>query len=71
MIGRLGQLRPGLQPVMGAKGEAPQAVAQPAEAAGDVGARRQDLLACLYGLSAVLELHYVQEEESYFALVAE
>ncbi|MGZ4545200.1 MAG: heavy metal translocating P-type ATPase [Blastococcus sp.] len=33
--------------------------------------RRQDLLACLYGLSAVLELHYVQEEESYFALVAE
>ncbi len=33
--------------------------------------RRQDVLACLYGLHAVLELHFVQEEESYFALVAE
>jgi heavy metal translocating P-type ATPase len=33
--------------------------------------RRQDLLACLYGLHALLELHYLQEEETYFALVAE
>src|SRR5690349_61251 len=30
--------------------------------------RRQDLLACLYGLHTLLELHYLQEEESYFAL---
>ena len=27
-----------------------------------------DLLACLYGLHAVLRLHFVQEEENYFAL---
>jgi hypothetical protein len=27
-----------------------------------------DLLACLYGLYAVLRLHFLQEEESYFAL---
>ena len=33
--------------------------------------RRQDVLACLYGLHVLLELHFVQEEESYFALVAE
>ncbi len=33
--------------------------------------RRQDVLACLYGLHAVLELHFLQEGESYFALVAE
>ena len=33
--------------------------------------RRHDVLACLYGLHALLELHFVQEEESYFALVAE
>jgi hypothetical protein len=33
--------------------------------------RRQDVLACLYGLHALLELHFVQEEESYFTLVAE
>ena len=33
--------------------------------------RRQDVLACLYGLHTLLELHFVQEEESYFALVAE
>ncbi len=33
--------------------------------------RRQDLLACLYGLHALLQLHYLQEEESYFALAAE
>jgi heavy metal translocating P-type ATPase len=28
-----------------------------------------DLLACLYGLYALLRLHFVQEEENYFALV--
>ena len=28
----------------------------------------EDLLACLYGLHTLLELHFVQEEESYFAL---
>jgi hypothetical protein len=33
--------------------------------------RRQDVLACPYGLHALLELHFVQEAESYFALVAE
>lgn len=33
--------------------------------------RRQDLLACLYGLHALLQLHYLQEEESYFTLAAE
>jgi heavy metal translocating P-type ATPase len=33
--------------------------------------RQQDLLACLYGLHALLTLHYQQEEESYFALVAD
>ena len=33
--------------------------------------RQQDLLACLYGLHALLQLHYLQEEENYFALVAE
>jgi hypothetical protein len=33
--------------------------------------RQQDLLACLYGLHALLELHYLQEEESYFALAAD
>ena len=27
-----------------------------------------DLLACLYGLHAILQLHFVQEEENYFAL---
>jgi Hemerythrin HHE cation binding domain len=27
-----------------------------------------DLLACLYGLYALLRLHFVQEEESYFTL---
>ncbi|MGW4121845.1 heavy metal translocating P-type ATPase [Nocardia sp. NPDC004711] len=30
-----------------------------------------DLLACLYGLHAVLRLHFVQEEENYFALAAD
>ncbi len=33
--------------------------------------RRQDVLACLYGLHVLLELHFVQEEESYFSLVSE
>ena len=33
--------------------------------------RRLDLLACLYGLYAVLRLHYVQEEESYFVLASD
>ncbi len=28
-----------------------------------------DLLACLYGLHALLCLHFVQEEENYFVLV--
>lgn len=30
--------------------------------------QREDLLACLYGLYAVLRLHFAQEEEDYFAL---
>ncbi|MVU78308.1 heavy metal translocating P-type ATPase [Nocardia sp. ET3-3] len=30
-----------------------------------------DLLACLYGLHAVLRLHFVQEEENYFALATD
>jgi hemerythrin-like domain-containing protein len=33
--------------------------------------RQQDLLACLFTLSGLLQLHYLQEEENYFALVAE
>lgn len=33
--------------------------------------RRQDLLACLYGLYTLLELHYLQEEEGYFALAVD
>jgi hemerythrin-like domain-containing protein len=33
--------------------------------------RQQDLLACFYGLHALLQLHYLQEEESYFALAAD
>ncbi len=28
----------------------------------------EDLLACLYGLYALLRLHFVQEEENYFTL---
>jgi hypothetical protein len=32
--------------------------------------RVDDLLACLYGVHAVLALHFTQEEESYFALAA-
>jgi len=31
--------------------------------------QRDDLLACLYGLYALLRLHFVQEEENYFTLV--
>ena len=31
--------------------------------------RRQDLMACLFTLSGLLQLHYLQEEENYFALV--
>lgn len=31
--------------------------------------QRDDLLACLYGLHAVLRLHFLQEEENYFTLV--
>ncbi|KAA1249174.1 cadmium-translocating P-type ATPase [Mycobacterium simiae] len=30
-----------------------------------------DLLACLYGLYALLRLHFIQEEESYFTLAAD
>nr|CRL75803.1 heavy metal-translocating P-type ATPase [Mycolicibacterium malmesburyense] len=30
--------------------------------------QRDDLLACLYGLHAVLRLHFIQEEENYFTL---
>jgi hypothetical protein len=40
-----------------------------AASAGRVGPEQvDDLLACLYGLHAVLRLHFVQEEENYFAL---
>lgn len=41
-----------------------------AEAAGGISDdQREDLLACLYGLHAVLSLHFLQEEENYFVLV--
>jgi hemerythrin-like domain-containing protein len=33
--------------------------------------RQQDLLATLFALSGLLQLHYLQEEENYFALVTE
>lgn len=33
------------------------------------GGQKEDLLACLYGLHALLTLHFVAEEESYFSLV--
>ena len=33
--------------------------------------RQQDLLACMYGLHTLLQLHYLQEEEGYFALAQE
>lgn len=40
-----------------------------AEESGSVTAEQSDdLLACLYGLHALLCLHFVQEEENYFAL---
>ena len=40
-----------------------------AETAGTVTAEQSDdLLACLYGLHAVLCLHFVQEEENFFVL---
>jgi hypothetical protein len=40
-----------------------------AETTGGVRAdQRDDLLACPYGLYAVLRLHFVQEEENYFVL---
>lgn len=42
---------------------------QLARAAGRVEpSQRDDLLACLYGLYALLRLHFVQEEENYFTL---
>ena len=42
------------------------------DAGGDLDVeRQQDLLACLFTLSGLLQLHYLQEEENYFALVAE
>ena len=31
--------------------------------------QRVDLLACLYGLHALLRLHFLQEEENYFTLI--
>ncbi len=40
-----------------------------ASGAGAIGADQvDDLLACLYGLYALLRLHFVQEEEAYFSL---
>ncbi|CAN5851908.1 heavy metal translocating P-type ATPase [soil metagenome] len=42
-----------------------------ADAAGAIeDAQTEDLLACLYGLHALLSLHFVTEEESYFALLS-
>jgi hypothetical protein len=41
-----------------------------ADAAGGIrGDQRDDLLACLYGLHALLALHFATEEENYFVLV--
>jgi iron-sulfur cluster repair protein YtfE (RIC family) len=43
-----------------------------AEAAGAISdAQTEDLLACLYGLDALLSLHFITEEENYFALLRE
>ncbi|WP_280833178.1 heavy metal translocating P-type ATPase [Mycolicibacterium frederiksbergense] len=43
-----------------------------ADAAGRIGDdEREDLLDCLYGLHAVLQLHFVTEEENYFSLLGE
>jgi len=39
------------------------------EAGTVTGGQKADLLACLYGLHALLTLHFVAEEESYFSLV--
>jgi hypothetical protein len=40
-----------------------------ADSAGGIGPEQvDDLLACLYGLHAVLRLHFLQEEENYFTL---
>ena len=42
-----------------------------ADAAGGIDPDQvEDLLATLYGLYAVLRLHFVQEEENYFALAS-
>lgn len=38
------------------------------EAGTVAGGQKEDLLACLYGLHALLTLHFVAEEESYFSL---
>lgn len=45
---------------------------QLAESAGRIQADQvEDLLSCLYGLFTVLNLHFVQEEENYFALATD
>lgn len=45
---------------------------QQADARGGLGVdQSEDLLACLYGLHALLRLHFVQEEENYFTLTPE
>jgi len=42
-----------------------------ADAAGGLSVdQSDDLLACLYGLHALLRLHFVQEEENYFTLAS-
>jgi heavy metal translocating P-type ATPase len=43
-----------------------------AQSSGAIGADQvDDLLACLYGLYALLRLHFVQEEENYFTLAGD
>ena len=43
-----------------------------AKSNGTIGVEQvEDLLACLYGLYALLRLHFVQEEESYFTLAVD
>ncbi|MGO9249990.1 MAG: heavy metal translocating P-type ATPase, partial [Mycobacterium sp.] len=44
------------------------ALAQSNDAGGIAPDQLDDLLACLYGLYALLRLHFVQEEENYFTL---
>src|SRR5690348_9836740 len=50
-------------------------VGPPAEHPSRTGGRRRraptgaDFLACLYGLHALLRLHFVQQEENYFTLI--